>query len=91
VSTPELSGAQVLEQLGITGRSRWLGAWTFFVLALAVGRVGAGGHAVRIDELVFGMPLSWLVGWSLARGWRATGFGLGALVVLTGGLIGLLA
>ncbi len=56
-----------------------------FVLALIFGRRLAGESVVRIDEIVFGFPLAWLVGWMGSRKWDAAW----AVAVILVGVVGL--
>ena len=61
-----------------------------FVLALMLGRRLTGGSAVQIDELVFGLPLAWLVGWIGTRKWELAWIAAGlllAVIALTIGLV----
>ena len=61
-----------------------------FVLALMLGRVLAGESVVRIDELVFGLPLAWLVGWMGTRKWEVAWIAAATVLALVGLAIGLL-
>ena len=79
------------------GYLAWLEPWALFVCMLGVGRVLAGDSVLRIDELVFGMPLAWLVGFAAARADRVISRARGAVaaasfaaLALAGLLIGLL-
>lgn len=91
MSNNDLTFPQALRQLGLAGRARWIGPWAGFVLALTVGRVVTGERTVQIDELVFGLPSSWLVAWLYARAQGPLALVAGALVAAAGLLIGLLA
>jgi hypothetical protein len=77
----------ILERLGLSFTIRWLTPWAAFALALAAGRLVAGGEAVRIDELTFGLPLAWLASWLGRRGV----LGATAAVATAGLLVGILA
>lgn len=77
----------VLQRLGVTLTVRWLAPWAAFALALAAGRLLAGGKAVQVDELTLGLPLAWLAGWLGSRGFT----GATAAVATAGLLVGILA
>lgn len=74
-----------------TGIMRWLTPWAYFVLALGAGRVMAGDSSIRIDEMVVGLPLAWLVAWVGARGREALSQALGLLLMAAGFVMGVLA
>lgn len=82
--------SEVMRDLDI-GTMRWIAPWAWFVLALALGRVLTGKSAVNIDELVFGLPLSWLVAWIGDREMKVASGAAGTIVALVGLAIGLLA
>ena len=68
------------------GRLRWPSLWAYYVLALLVGQVLAGGSAVTIGAAFLGVPLAWLAGWIQTR-WRQ----VEAVVVVALVLVGLAA
>lgn len=82
--------SDLVERLSITGHSRWMGTWTFYAIAVLVGLVIAGKASVRVDDMVFGMPLSWLVGWTYERGKAQLAVAMAISVTLIGLLVGLL-
>lgn len=86
-----MKDAEVMREFDSSVMTRWMAPWAAFVLALAVGRVLTGESAVHIDELVFGVPLSWLVAWTSTRDMRGASVAAGGVVALVGLTIGLLA
>ena len=80
----------VLNRVGAGTRELGLETWAVFVLALAVGRLFAGGRNIELDELVVGLPLSWLTVWAEPRLGRAANIAAAAGIVLVGLAIGLL-
>jgi len=87
----EVRPNEIVQALHISGTIRWIAPWAWFVLALALGRVLTGQSAIQVDELVFGLPLSWLVGWIAARDMKVASVAAGAVIVAAGLAIGLLA
>ena len=83
---------ELMREFGMSWTIRWISPWAWFVLALAVGRVLTEKSAIHIDELVFGLPLSWLAAWIGARDAKVASVAAGGIVVASVGLaIGLLA
>lgn len=70
---------------------RWLVPWAGYVLAVMVGRVLAGGSAVEIGDLFFGVPLAWLAGWLDARERESASIAVVVFIVLVGLAVGLFA
>lgn len=88
----EAEPREVLREFGLLSVSvRWLIPWAGFALALMVGRVVAGGSAVEIGDLFFGVPLAWLVGWLDAREGGPASIAVGGVLVLVGLAVGLVA
>ena len=87
----EMKAGEVIRELDVSGTVRWIAPWAWFVLALAVGRALAGKSAIQIDELVFGLSLSWLVAWIGDRKMKVASGAAGTIVALVGLAIGLLA
>lgn len=88
----KMQPSELMREFGIPWTIRWIAPWAWFVLALAVGRVLTGKSAIHIDELVVGLPLSWLAAWIRARDAKVASVAAGGIVVASVGLaIGLLA
>lgn len=92
VRTDEVTEGQALETLeGLFEPIRVsIAPFAGFVVALMLGRRLTGGSIVQIDELVFGFPLAWLVGWIGTRRWEVAWIVAAIVLAAAGLVIGLL-